>query len=682
LKEETMQTISTLGLTLGPSIKYDTGSSNSVALDDEGNVVEVHVGTGTNSLFYHVGKVDFGARTVDWGASNQYDTGSSNSVAVDNEGNVVEVHVGTGTNLLYYRVGKVDFATRTIDFGPSTQYDTGDRNSVALRNDGTVVEVHVGTGTNLLYYRVGKVNFAKQTIDFGLSTQYDTGSSNAVALRNDGTAVEVHVGVGTGTNNLYYHVGTVDPATQTIDFGRSTQYDTGGPNAIAADARGNVVEVHVGSGTLYYHVGKIASIPTICWTTPWAPVNDAQFQAALATPESYQAYLVELANMGIAFQQLSENGWTTTTNTDTLVVMEQNNQVGTFTVRAWPTTDPLPEEARRRGIVQDTENYDYYILELGFYGAASHVAHTTATWLAVAGTTVGVLNLIAVGMSRYGKYLFSKIAQSISAADDNAVADAAGESGEVAATDAAEAASASFTFADVAFVAGAAGMVLGLTGLIIRLLEQDFELKITVANRSLRHYLIIPNYYMDHATITAAANSCAYLTGPTNLVGPQALPPTICKDANTWLYSPPVQIHNSQVGPQASEFTLVYQNDGLNAPSVLLQLVDCTYTRPEQGQLHGTLTPPAWDTGWTGVVVNTHYHTDDPPNIAMFTAGADLKQAEDWYDQYDDVTPASTGTFSAENATLGWVLSAGSPGPDPSAGNATCWYLAITIDDA
>jgi hypothetical protein len=38
---------------LGPSTQYDTGGHNAVALDDQSNAVEVHVGT--NRLFYYVG---------------------------------------------------------------------------------------------------------------------------------------------------------------------------------------------------------------------------------------------------------------------------------------------------------------------------------------------------------------------------------------------------------------------------------------------------------------------------------------------------------------------------------------------------------------------------------------------------------------------------------------------------
>ena len=87
----------------GPSIQYDTGGPNAVALDDHGNAVEVHVGT--NRLFYRVGTVNFTNHTIAWGPSIQYDTGGPNAVALDDQGNALEVHVGT--NRLFYRVGHV-----------------------------------------------------------------------------------------------------------------------------------------------------------------------------------------------------------------------------------------------------------------------------------------------------------------------------------------------------------------------------------------------------------------------------------------------------------------------------------------------------------------------------------------------------------------------------------------------
>ena len=100
----------------GPSIEYDIGDSNAVAVDDFGNVVEVHVGSGR--LFYRVGTADPTSQKITWGDGAEYDTGGPNAVALDNHGHVVEVHVGSGR--LYYRVGTLDTSSQTIDWGPST----------------------------------------------------------------------------------------------------------------------------------------------------------------------------------------------------------------------------------------------------------------------------------------------------------------------------------------------------------------------------------------------------------------------------------------------------------------------------------------------------------------------------------------------------------------------------------
>jgi hypothetical protein len=186
----------------------------------------------------------------------------------------VEVHIGTGR--LFYRVGQVDFANQTIAWGQSTQYDTGGPGAIALDNNGNAVEVHAGTGR--LFYRVGQVDVANQTIAWGQSTQYDFGGpgavefninvDNAIALDNSGNTVDVHIFVDVIQQDpgnpdsdvpappvLQYRVGQVDFANQTIAWGQSTQYDAGGLGAIALDNNGNAVEVHVGTGRLFYRIG-------------------------------------------------------------------------------------------------------------------------------------------------------------------------------------------------------------------------------------------------------------------------------------------------------------------------------------------------------------------------------------------------------------------------------------------
>jgi hypothetical protein len=256
-------------ITWGPSTEYDSGDSNAVALDDQGHAVEVHVGTGR--LFYRVGTADFTGQTITWGPSTEYDTGDSNAVALDDQGHVVEVHIGS--RRLFWRVGTADFTGQTISWGPTVEYatvenDTGDSNAVALDDSGDVVEVHVASGR--LFYRLGIADFTGRTITWGPGVEYDTGDSNAVALDDFSGVVEVHV----GTDRLFYRVGDaefelVDSGDGPITWAPGIEYDTGGPNAIAISRDpsgiGHAVEVHVGSGRLFYRVGTAASGPEITW---------------------------------------------------------------------------------------------------------------------------------------------------------------------------------------------------------------------------------------------------------------------------------------------------------------------------------------------------------------------------------------------------------------------------------
>jgi hypothetical protein len=137
----------------GTIAKYDTGGFNSIAMDDNGHCIEVHVAS--LKLFYRVGTVNFDTQKIDWGTSIQYDTGRFNSIAMDNNGHCIETHVDFGGNL-FYRVGIVNFDTHTIDWRTSTQYDTGGFNSIAMDNNGHCIEVN-GDYRGNLFFRVGNV---------------------------------------------------------------------------------------------------------------------------------------------------------------------------------------------------------------------------------------------------------------------------------------------------------------------------------------------------------------------------------------------------------------------------------------------------------------------------------------------------------------------------------------------
>jgi hypothetical protein len=270
----------------GTSTKYDTGGNLSVAMDNNGNVVDIHCGSpdGDNAHkhYYRVGKVNLKKNTITWGDYHQYDTGGNHSVAMDNNGNVVDIHSGSpnGDNATkhYYRIGKVDFNKKTISWGTSTKYDTGGNFSVAMDNNGNVVDIHRGSrngsNANKHYYRVGKVNFRNKTITWGTSTKYDTGGNLSVAMDNNGNVVDIHSESIDWRDKVkhYYRVGKVDFNKKTITWGTSTKYDTGGNLSVAMNDNGNVVDIHSGSPAgdnahrHYYLNGKVNFInKTISW---------------------------------------------------------------------------------------------------------------------------------------------------------------------------------------------------------------------------------------------------------------------------------------------------------------------------------------------------------------------------------------------------------------------------------
>jgi hypothetical protein len=204
------------------SKKYDTGQNPSVSMNSQKIVVETHFAAGSltnpgETLWYHVGKLTSDA-TVDWGKSHKYDSGSDPSVAVNDSGQVVEVHLTSNINQrdLWYHVGKVK--GDVIEWGPSHKYDTGGDPSVAINNHGTVV-VHdsgIGLGSSDLWYRVGQI--AGDKIDWKGKAKFSGGIDPDVAIDDDGNVVNVHTG--SVPFELWYNVGVVKGTTIDWDKGR------------------------------------------------------------------------------------------------------------------------------------------------------------------------------------------------------------------------------------------------------------------------------------------------------------------------------------------------------------------------------------------------------------------------------------------------------------------------------
>ncbi len=229
----------------GTSTRYAGGTTTNISLISEGNFVEVHVSR--NRLYSRVAQANFSSKTINWRDGRQYDeydSGTYCDIAVDEQGNCLEVHVG-GSGL-YYRVGKVDFTSKKIDWKKSgTRFSRGYyRNcSVAIDNQGNCLVTYADKN-NHLYSRVGKLN--DSIVDWGGSSQYAPGYLSSVALDESGNCIATHV----INNCLDYCQGTLNSESKTITWGETIRYseDNSGRFSftnVALDNQGNCFQTHV-----------------------------------------------------------------------------------------------------------------------------------------------------------------------------------------------------------------------------------------------------------------------------------------------------------------------------------------------------------------------------------------------------------------------------------------------------
>jgi hypothetical protein len=253
----------------GESFQYDSNGLNPRVAISGTTVVEVHNGgIGAGPLWYRVGQVSTSSKTIQWGNGFEYDSAGMNPSVAISDSTAVEVHNGTGgVGSLWYRVGHINILNKTIRWGSSFEYDTHGMNPSLAISGATVVEVHTGgNGAGPLWYRVGQVNTANNTIQWGNSSEYDSYGMNPSVAMLGATVVEVQNG-GNGAGPLWYRVGQVNTSNKTIQWGNSSKYDEGLNPAVGLDIDG-LVEVHnggYGAGPLWYHSGHFSGTDTINW---------------------------------------------------------------------------------------------------------------------------------------------------------------------------------------------------------------------------------------------------------------------------------------------------------------------------------------------------------------------------------------------------------------------------------
>jgi hypothetical protein len=221
------------------SIRYGTGMTPHVAVNNHNVVVEVHKNEATGrTLYYTVGRLT--GDQVDWGQPRrtfEYATGIRPSVALNDEGVVVEVHEAQYYDDLWYKLGRVQGNEVIWDGG--TKIGRGVSPGVAMNNAGVVVEVHASSRTAIAY-RVGHIVGTK--IVWGANLRITGGRDPSVALTDDGTVIITYEHART---NLCRWTGTVK-GEQIAWSGDPLKFDDGERSSVAASSTKISVEVHEG----------------------------------------------------------------------------------------------------------------------------------------------------------------------------------------------------------------------------------------------------------------------------------------------------------------------------------------------------------------------------------------------------------------------------------------------------
>lgn len=168
------------------------GHTPGVALNNSNVVVSVHRTNNilhTDRLYIRVGKVN--GTSVDWNDDEQYDTGAFPRIALNNSGQVVEVHQGGASEVdptkLWIRVGRVDGSKVKFDTG-AAHFADGNRPTVALTDDGTVIVAWTGGGR--MSQRVGRINGSSISWTTN-AEEFDDGIAPSLATAG-GMTLQVH----------------------------------------------------------------------------------------------------------------------------------------------------------------------------------------------------------------------------------------------------------------------------------------------------------------------------------------------------------------------------------------------------------------------------------------------------------------------------------------------------------
>jgi hypothetical protein len=192
---------------------HDPGHHPGVTMDRCGRVVEVH-DSGDGELWYWTGQLRKDG-TITWHRHGQYDTGITPSVALLDDGTLIEVHQSEDNDGLWYHVGFLTIEN-DIRWSPSHQFGNGSGPTIRF-DDGSNVEmteIHRCGGTNCLSH--GTLDLSDPldpTVDWTDAEPTGLPLHDRAHINVGGRNVSVFTGsdAGFGSDTLLYATDLVSP---------------------------------------------------------------------------------------------------------------------------------------------------------------------------------------------------------------------------------------------------------------------------------------------------------------------------------------------------------------------------------------------------------------------------------------------------------------------------------------
>jgi len=218
----------------------DQGRYPAVAMNDHGQIIEVHQSESHSALWYWTGQLQEDGSVV-WWHHGRYDFGREPAIALNNHGQFVEIHRSDGDDDLWYWTGTIG-PDGDLQFTHNDEFDTGVRPSVAFDDlDGVAFrEIHRSpSDASQNWDWNASIDEGTGTVEWGAHGRTDDDRFEYDEARTEAGWVSVETGEDgeAGINTLLYE--TAEVAKGRVRYAQIAFIDTnwGDPSVLTEASR-------------------------------------------------------------------------------------------------------------------------------------------------------------------------------------------------------------------------------------------------------------------------------------------------------------------------------------------------------------------------------------------------------------------------------------------------------------